>query len=438
MAENSSAETVPGGGASATAPSPQKTGPPVAAAGEELIFLFSSVPPNRPNYKRGVLNALCYPNGQTFDVSYKLSDVQPELRQKLGSLVGKRALFVFVDYRGAGDIFVPVRYAKILSCGPQEPTQQPQQMSERTRIYIRLELGAMVKLDTRWDQRIKEIPNSPKPYVADEPRTHRFVLQSQGLAEKSDRDSQADIWDELVERISEATVLSDCIFLKTTSVQEFTGGSDCLFHVFGETQKAYRLRPNHLYKMDLRIFDRRNKPDTNQEIFISSSSDLITVSQPFATAVGGPVEHTVLIVCKRSIENTLATLVMDVRDSATAAAPALDGGAGAAKKDAQGKLLEGPKTVETAPGSVICAKPRYLLYVSVAKATLFWFLLFVFLGVVLSGMSVEFFKDTKDLFDWLPGTPAEWGLATKIIGAIFLAGAAFLGFRKLPSGSPGG
>jgi hypothetical protein len=406
-----------------------RTQPQVIPAKQQLVFLFSSVPPDRPNYKRGVLNALCYPHGHILELSYQSSYLQPELVDDLKGLVNKRAAFVFIDYKGADHNFIPVRYATILSAGPIEPSKT---IRPQTRIYVRIELDELIPLSDEWDRFIKKIPSRPKVWK-EAKRDYFFVLRHDAPAEVASGLSQADIWNDLVERVSVANVLNDCIFLAAGHVQGFTD-STCELGVLAKDQRAYKLRPNHIYKMDLRIFDRRNKPDANQEIVVRSSSELIVVSQPFATAIGGPVEHTVLLVCKRSIENTLATLVIDVRDSGTVqrSDPAVGEGE---KNAALGSTQTGASS-----GGVICAKPRYFLDVSVPRSTLFWFAIFVFLGVLFASTSLEFFKDheIQDLLCWLPLTPVVLAIAAKMAGAVFLAAAAYLGFRKLPSGSPGG
>jgi len=53
----------------------------------------------------------------------------------------------------------------------------------------------------------------------------------------------------------------------------------------------------------------------------------------------------------------------------------------------------------------------------------------VFLGVLLTSTSKEFFDDICFTH------PTFWAVAAKFIGAVFVAIAAYLGFRKLPSGS---
>jgi hypothetical protein len=391
---------------------------------KELIFLFSSVPADRPNYKRGVLDALCYPSGHTLEVSYRKSYFQPALAQNLDSLRNKQAVFVFIDYSASGSTltFIPVRYGKILECRSKGSSTQ---IGDRTRIYIRLELDDLIPVEDLWDTWIKGIPGSPKP--KGETARSYLVLANTAPIDKP-TSSQDEIWFDLVEKVAKAPVLDDCIFLSTGKLQKLKENTDCAFLEYGKDQKAYQLRPSNLYKMELRIFDKGNKPDTNQEIYVRCSSDLVTVSQPFATSIGGPSEHAVLLNCKRSIEDTLATLVVDVRqaeiNSNTQSKTPITEGADA-----------GP-----AGNAVICAKPIYFLNVSVLRSILWWLVILVFFGVLLTSTSPEFFKEEgiQKLLCWMPGTPSIWALGAKMLGAVCLAIAAYLGFRKLPTGSPGG
>lgn len=197
-------------------------------------------------------------------------------------------------------------------------------------------------------------------------------------------------------------------------MQQFAQGNQCEFSSYGENQKAYRLRPNSIYQLDLRVYDKRHAPDSTQEVVIRSSSDLLAVSQPFVTGVGGPTDHSALIVCKRTVESTLATLVVDFQ------APE------STSSGRSGKTL----TTPTPPVSVIAAKPRYLLQISPPRSLIFWFCGFVFLGAFLTSASVEFYKDFVCY-------PERWALASKMLGGISLSAAAYLAFRKLPSGGSG-
>jgi hypothetical protein len=174
--------------------------------------------------------------------------------------------------------------------------------------------------------------------------------------------------------------------------------------------RVYTLRPNNIYKADVRIYNPSVAP-SGQEIFIRSSSDLLVVTQAFPTAIGGTSDHEALVTCKRSIEDTLAALVFDVRP-----------------RDAT-------PTQQSASSAVISAKPQYLVRVTVPQGLLRKFIACVFFGVLLSSISADFFKEWGGLLCQYRNALA---LLAKVGGALFLACAAYLGFRKLPSGGPAG
>lgn len=370
---------------------------------DSIVYLFSSAPPNRPDYKRGVLNALCYPPGHQLELSYKKSYISQSLFAQRSKIKGKRGLFVFLDYKKPDHDFIPIRFVTLQELSPKEEAKQ---YSDTTRMYIRVELEGLLAFDPEWNDRIKSLPSRPKPPQgpASAGTEYLYVLEGADLFPRASDYSQRDVWDHLVEKVADASSLKDCVFLSTGHISPFGKGRPCEFSVYGENQKAYRLLPNSIYQLDLRIFDRHSSNST-QEVVIRSSSELLAVSQPFVTGVGGPTDHSALIVCKRTVENTLATLVVDIQ-----ARPESD-----------------EKATTTQPTSIIAAKPRYLLAIAPSRSLIVSFTLLAFLGALLTSTSAEFYRDFVCL-------PEVWALGSKLVGAALLSAAAYLAFRKLPSG----
>ena len=381
-----------------------------------IVYLFSSAPPGRPNYKRGVLNALCYPAGHQLELSYRKSYISPSLFDQRSSVRGKRGMFVFLDYKKTEDHdFIPIRFVTILELSPKEEAKQ---FLDTTRMYIRVELGELIAFDSKWNGEIRSLPSRPKlPNLSHGPHSaaadYLYVLEGPDRFPLKSDYSQRDIWDHLVEKVADAKSLNDCVFLSTGHLRHFPGRTQCDFSSYGQNEKAYRLRPNSIYQVDLRVFDSRHSSDSTQEVVIRSSSELLTVSQPFVTGVGGPTDHSVLLVCKRSVESTLATLVVDLQPRGSAL--------GAESNE---------KATAISPASVIAAKPRYLLAIAPSRALLIWFTVLVLAGAFLTSTSAEFYKDFVCL-------PAVWALVSKMLGAGALSAAAYIAFRKLPSGGSG-
>ncbi len=384
---------------------------------KKTIYLFSSVPPDRPNYKRGVLNALCYPPGHLTELSYQKSYIEPSLVAQAKSLKGRSAVIVYIDYKLDSDHdFIPIRRSTIAQLAPKEEAQS---YSPSTRFYARIELLDLIPFEESWNQIIRDTPGRPVPHREGwQPGNDFFVLEAEDPFPQSCERSQRDIWDHLVERVAKSRRLEDCIFLATGHLRDFRTGRECRFGWFRGTQeKCYQVRPNRIYRMDLRIFDQRHSPDTNQEITVRSSSDLLSVSQAFPTVVGGAVDHDLLIVCKRTLEKTLATLVVDVH--------------GRPKLSETERPLSKPEDQPQPSSAVICAKPQYLISISFSRSFIVFMLVLILGGAFLTGTSKDFYEDMS------VANPVTWALLSKVSGALLLALAAILGLRKLPSGGFG-
>jgi hypothetical protein len=379
---------------------------------DDLVYLFSSVPPNRPQYKLGVLNALSYPTGHLLELSYRKTYFASSLLENRAYVRGRPGVFVFLDYKPLPEDFefIPIRHVKVLDISPKEPAQAYQ---DSTRFYVRVELGELISFEDKWNVKIKEIPGRP---CAPKGRgsagsDYYYVLEGRNPFQSPSAYSQRDIWDHLTEKVAAAKSLKDCVFLSVGPVRPFAKDMPCELRELGTEQKAYRLRPSTIYRMDLRVFDPGERSELPQEIHVRTNSDLFAVSEPYATTVGGPVDRSVLIACKRTIEATLATLLVDVQPL------------GVGKTDLK------PPGPYLPPDNVNAARPLYLLAIAPPWWVLWAFVACVFIGLFLTSTSAEFYQDFFC-------RPAVWALASKVIGAVFLAVAAYLAFRKLPSGGP--
>ena len=380
-----------------------------------LIYIFSSVPPDRPDYKRGLLNALCYPSGHRLQLNYRRDYFQPPLFQDRQQLIGRKAVLVFVDYGASDDgsdhKFTPIRFVRLLRVSPKEPASK---YLDTTRVYVYVELEDFIRWSPSASDEIAALPGRPKPHKGT--RDYFYFLAGPSKFRVDTELSQQDILDDTIQRLATAKSLSHCIYLSAGNIQRFKRqNNQCSLIPYGPDHKAYQLQTNNIYRVDLRVFDPKRTSGSRYKIGVRSSSDLIVVSQPFSIALGGPTDHSVLLACKRTLENTLATLEIEIKGIRTG-------------------VLEGePEESSSLPTEVSAAEPVYLLEVSPVKWILPTFVVLIFLGFLLSNTSPEFFKE----FDFVC-YPHWWALACKTLGAMALGGAAYLAFRKLPSGGGGG
>jgi hypothetical protein len=131
----------------------------------------------------------------------------------------------------------------------------------------------------------------------------------------------------------------------------------------------------------------------------TSAKDILAADQPFQSVVSGLAEKSTLISCKRTIEHIVATITVRVDHQKSSSA-----------------LVNSPN-------------PSIFVRISVSIWTLAAFLACVFVG----GLAVSIDTDLiRELSIWCQ--PATLALLVKGFGALLLAVAAFLAFRKLPAG----
>ena len=109
----------------------------------DTVLLFTSAPPDRPQYTLDFLTCLASPNGHRVTFSYKREWLTDEVYGT--ALIGRRALVIFCEPDDvAGDMqFLPFRWADIISFGPEEIVKR--QLAEPdTRLAMTFKLDRFV------------------------------------------------------------------------------------------------------------------------------------------------------------------------------------------------------------------------------------------------------------------------------------------------------
>jgi hypothetical protein len=356
----------------------------------KCVYLFNSAPPERPAYRRGVLEALSYPIGHRLVMSYEKTFIQDELREP-GCLKNRDAAFIFLDRTPGDPEFIPIRLAKVVDC--LWPSQN--------RVELRVELLQLVRPENALIAKIKQLEKRParnKKLGSD----YYYVLEANpSLSAPAVDESEEDIWEQLAESVRASHTLSDSVLMSLSHLRHYGSGRDCKLRVFKGRDKVYGLRPNTTYEMDVRV----TTAQTN--LAVQSSSDLLGVTEAFPTTIGGLATYRVIISCKRTLESSLAAIFVGLAD--------VDRPSGEAKQD---------------------DRRFYLAQISPSRRLLGSFLLAVFAGVFSSSLSKEFFQHNPKFAFGIAIENAT--VFSKVVGAALLAFAAWLGLRKLPSGASGG
>ena len=363
----------------------------------QVVLLFTAADKQRPAYRRGVLDALAYPARQILHYSYRIRQVQESLRN-VAALPNKGAgVIVLVDEGADGKFtYFPLRRVNIVGW---QPLISSSDTVGRERRKFSLELGDFIAYaDTnnpgQWHQPISEY--DPLREIKGS-RTSFFVIQARDIF-SSIRVPLATAWEDLVVNVSNSNSLAQANFVRIDCPKDVDSNTDLPLKPSFDAC-AYVLQPGSSSRLNFAIYNRDGNRETKVELK-SSAEDLFTVNQPFQSVVSGVVEKSAYIACKRTVEDRTAVLTMEVAGD--------------------------PNDLNV----VNSPNPILIIKTSVPRKKVWLFLALVLLGAFLVSWDPELVKQL-----WETSHPKILGLLVKLLGAVSLTGAAWLAFRKLPSGS---
>jgi hypothetical protein len=378
-----------------------------SAPDREFLFLFTA-PRNNPSYRRGVLDAICYPAEYLIPYSYRRTHFHPQISTVPKALTGKHVIIVFVDSDRNGEVtYLPLRKATIHSVSSEQGVDACP--SPKERIKLSLQLGNYIEYKDSLDQRqwhetirtfdvLREIANGRPKY---------FVIVGEDRFAEC-RHSPSVGWEDLVNAISKSNEFPDATFMRLSHIKEYGGrsASDAPREYRGD-RLFYLFRPAKIYRLDLSLFERagssRGPGDAATLEVRASARDSLEIDQPHQSVVSGLAERSVLITCKRSIEDAITTIT--IRSE---------------RKGSSEILVNSPS-------------PTIFVKIGVSRLILIGFVLLVFLGGFAVSIDTSLVKES-----WIPqisNWPITFTFFAKTAGAAMLATAAFLAFRKLPSGN---
>src|SRR5271163_686834 len=142
----------------------------IEAEKPDVALFFTSAEDNKPTYRRGILDALCYPVGHVLQYSYRLHNIHPDLRPQEGKArtTPTSGVIIFVDVEyppsdkaPSGSSFsrvtyFPLRRVNIIRFPSLKPGQH---LAERERASYFLELADFIEYKTseqenQWHKKI--------------------------------------------------------------------------------------------------------------------------------------------------------------------------------------------------------------------------------------------------------------------------------------------
>jgi hypothetical protein len=185
----------------------------------DLIYFFSSAPKDRPEYRRGILDGLCYPNDHLLEFSYQRKHIQDDLLKHIESdlnnsgepLRDRTALLVFADYKTPDIEFLAIRYAQIVRVSYK---QKSATVNESSRLFFRMRLGELVDYDDTTSSNIQSIGGRPVGHDVNRGAKYYYVLEHANVCALHHLYGLRDRWERLARKAGEATSLEGCIFLR--------------------------------------------------------------------------------------------------------------------------------------------------------------------------------------------------------------------------------
>jgi hypothetical protein len=375
------------------------TNQPVGA-NDEIIYLFTTAGEAKPTYRRGILDSLTYPTGHVQQFSYRRSDIDPLVNPRVSSVTDAKAVIVFVDMDEQHvPTYMPLRWVTLLDLRPllcldNDPRYDPE---EKVRFFLQLEDYVEYQEPGGYRQWHESLRILDAAREARKGGGRYFVVTGPNKlsAPKAGQLS----WENLVTAVSQSSRFRNAIFLRLNHLRPYGRElADVPLNPYGDGPRTYLLRPGQDYQLDFDIFvgsGTTSSQSRSPVVTLASSSELITTTRPFQSVVSGLVQQFTILSCKRTVEETRAGLSVEID--------------------------------EPVIGVVNTPNPVLLLDVRVSRGTLVLFLVLVFFGSLLISSDKDVLPivlGAKDLLVWL----------FKIAGSVCFAGAAYLAFRKLPSG----
>jgi hypothetical protein len=229
-----------------------------------FVYLYTTAGGTKLNYRRGILDALCYPNGHIIRYRYRLQEISPEV-QLLSNAANVPAVIIFVDSlpktETEKDLRVnhyPLRLCEITRMPPfDDLSNSPRQR----RVDLSLKLGEFVYYDSNMpsDQWHLELAAEDERRKISGSSSRYFVITaSDRFRNKISTLPPSDKWEALTQFISKSTQMSKAVFLRFSDLVELEESAVSHKQVkpyFGGALTAYPVEPAKEYRLDITVFD---------------------------------------------------------------------------------------------------------------------------------------------------------------------------------------
>jgi hypothetical protein len=395
---------------------------------DKILVISTSAPINpnkperhRPRYRREFLKCLCYPKDTNIRFTYRKKWIDPDLlKLKPHELSQIPAIILFcdkvTDASSGKEVFryIPVRFARVRKISSDEFLKHS---DDETYLSVSLQLDRFVHWlnnptqSQEWDAWAQTLKHRPRPLGDPDEKDALFLFSASNFQEiQIDDQEETDniAWENLVERLSSAETLTDCVFYRFLGIYKDNFSTETkpqkkkrktIANDYYLERSVYKLHSGNTYSLELRFFVDPGKIGYPTGLIPRTSSQTLKISQPLDASEGITTRTLILINCSTVYKKELITLtVADSNDEKA--------------QSAQAEFL-------------IMIEPQRWQLVSVV--------LLLAIGALVTGISADMLRAIFQPGNFIHDNATSLEGIVKIIGTIFVGLGAYWGFGKLPT-----
>jgi len=373
---------------------------------KNTLYLFTSLPQNRPIYKRDLLTVLSEPEGGRVQFGYRRKWVKPELFSE-SSLGERNALLLFCEKREEKGNFYylyhPIRGAKIVKPAIQHDFLTLLLELDSFFNFSLMQADVLGQYLSKLQAQIKAAGFAPDPIQTD---SSYFVTDSPPM--ETDSLSNVDkAWTATLEHFKGLEGLKDSTFVRLKEFSQLTSFPEAasvpVCPTYYSDKRAFTVKRGSIYRLVTEVVRAPNASAYQPELGIDPAVASIAGPLVRQEAPSETVEYVVHF--RKSFEKEITTLSLSVSST--------DSPGGRSSE------IEGILTLDPPKGPLITAVVTWvfgLVFLTLGQDLI--------KGILLSALPTYHV--------WTENHVLLIASIAKSVGAVLIAVSAFIAFRKLP------
>ncbi|MBV8368354.1 MAG: hypothetical protein JO036_05395 [Candidatus Eremiobacteraeota bacterium] len=423
-----------------------------------IIYIATSVPSSRPEYRRDLLSCFGYGPGTHIRFLYRRRWIAESILTNPPSK-GTQCVIVFCEQPPTQNCALPpeirpthadpeftfyalmlarwvgIEWKRFISRFGEDDFLPVEFVLERPVMLAPSDLEGAIDV---WREVIVADPRDhPRPLGAADAARSKFVFERNSMPAEYPTNTTEDLaWLTLAQALSKTRSLGNCSFYRVKSITKVRGHVQLGKPIVPRTEggiRVYRLRSDRTYRFDLQMLSTPGRVSVDRLLTPKVALPALRFSQPFIASRGRTNQFHLLLYCPRTYAQQSDVVVFDAAASTPEQASAAGG---AAANVESGTAPEGNSSQSTAREQAENA-PRIEIPIIIGPPA--WWELAG--AILLLAVGLALVTPTKELLDspdfaaftWLKAHAEPVLAVARVAGAILAAIGLYLGFRVTPS-----